>query len=136
MRFQVPQFIEHEAKVVGPLTFRQAIYLGVPIAIGFFFYFLAPFSLFLIVTVTLLGIAIPLAFFKIGGRSMLSVFAGFLQFSISPKAYKWGRKQQAVSRQEQTQYGQAQPAATPKATVSMTKGSKLGNLSTRVVTDK
>ena len=65
MRFQVPQFIEHEAKVIGPLTFRQFIYLGIPAAIGFFLYFLAPFSVFLVVTVFTVGIGAILAFFKV-----------------------------------------------------------------------
>jgi len=28
MRYTVPQFIEHEAKIIGPLTFKQFTYLA------------------------------------------------------------------------------------------------------------
>ena len=60
MRFQVPLFIEHEAKVIGPFTFRQFLYLALPGAVAFFSYFLFPFFIFLVIAITLgmLGLAL------------------------------------------------------------------------------
>ncbi len=43
MEFQVPQFTEHEAKILGPLTFRQIIYVGTGGGIGLFLYHTLPF---------------------------------------------------------------------------------------------
>ena len=39
-QYQTPQFIEREAKIIGPLSFRQAAYVGVPLAINFALWFL------------------------------------------------------------------------------------------------
>ena len=93
MRFTVPQFIEHEAKIVGPLTFRQIIFLGIAGVICFIFYFSAPFSVFLITCVVLGGGAAALAFLKIGNRSLPLILANFLKFSVTPKMYIWKKRE-------------------------------------------
>ncbi len=89
MRFTVPKFIEHEAKIVGPLTFKQFIFIGVAGAIGFILYFTVPFSIFLIASLIFGGGAMALAFLKIGGRSLPTILGNFLKFSISPKMFIW-----------------------------------------------
>jgi hypothetical protein len=89
MRFTVPKFIEHEAKIIGPLTFRQFIFIGMAGAICFMLYFTVPFSIFLIACFILGGGAIALAFLKIGGRSLSTISGNFLKFSVSPKIFIW-----------------------------------------------
>lgn len=92
MRFTVPQFIEREPKIIGPLTFRQFTYIGLAGAICFVLYFsLAKknFLLFLLITAALMGGAVSLAFLKIGGRDLPTIFKNFLMFFISPKIYLW-----------------------------------------------
>ncbi|MDD2696820.1 MAG: PrgI family protein [Candidatus Pacebacteria bacterium] len=97
MRFVVPQFIEYEAKVVGPLTFRQFVYVGIAAAICFILYFSVPFSLFLVACVVLGIGALALAFLKIGGRSLPTILANFLRFNLAPKMYIWRRKEEAIT---------------------------------------
>lgn len=89
MRFTVPKFIEHEAKIVGPLTFKQFIFIGMAGGICFILYFTVPFSIFLIASLFLGVGAIALAFLKIGGRSLPTILGNFLKFSISPKMFIW-----------------------------------------------
>jgi hypothetical protein len=89
MRFTLPQFIEHEPKIVGPLTFKQFVYIGVAGGICFILYFIAPFSIFLIASLILGLGAIALAFLKIGGRSLPAILGNFLKFSLSPKIFIW-----------------------------------------------
>jgi len=96
MRFTVPQFIEHEAKIVGPLTFRQFIFIGFAGAIAFLLYFSVPFSIFLTASIVLVGGAAALAFLKIGGRSLPVILANFLKFTASPKIYLWRKKEEAI----------------------------------------
>ena len=48
MRFQVPQFIEIESKIFGPLTLKQFIYLIGGGGIIFILYALLPFWLMII----------------------------------------------------------------------------------------
>ena len=89
MRFTIPQFIEHEPKIVGPLTFRQFSFIGVAAAICFILYYTVPFSVFLIACLILGGGAMALAFLRIGGRSLPTILGNFLKFSVSPKIFIW-----------------------------------------------
>ena len=70
MRFTVPQFIEHEAKIIGPLTFKQFIFIGGAGVICFILYFLTPFFIFFIFSIILIGGGVALGFFKINGKSL------------------------------------------------------------------
>ncbi len=95
MRFQVPQFIERETKVVGPFTFKQFVFLAVPGAIAFFFYFTAPFQVFVMVAAVLLLIGFGLGFIRVGGKSLPEILLNILSFSVGPKTYNWkGGKRQ------------------------------------------
>jgi len=99
MRFTVPQFIGHEPKIVGPLTFRQFIFIGIAGAICFILYFSIgkkSLSLFLLISVVLILVAMVLAFGKIGGRSLPTILANSLEFLISPKLYIWRKKETKV----------------------------------------
>ncbi|MCX6758979.1 MAG: PrgI family protein [Candidatus Nealsonbacteria bacterium] len=95
MRFTIPQFIEHEAKIIGPLTFKQVIFIGTAGVICFILYFLVPFSVFLVACVILVGGGIALAFLKIGGRSLPLTLVNFLKFSVMPKIYIWKKREQS-----------------------------------------
>lgn len=95
MEFQVPQFIETESKIAGPLTFRQFLYLGgVGLALFFFYFFVGKNNLlvFIIIAVFLGTGALAFAFLKIGGRPTLTVFVNLLNFSFTPKLYLWRKK--------------------------------------------
>ena len=96
MRFTVPQFIEHEMKIIGPLTFKQFIFVGFAGAICFVIYFIAP-KLFLISAIILGGISVSLAFLKIGGRPIPTVLGNFLKFSLTPKTFIWKKKGKAIT---------------------------------------
>lgn len=91
MRFTLPQFIEHEPKIIGPLTFRQFGFIGIAAAICFVLYYTVPFSVFLIACLILGGGAMALAFLKIGGKSLPAILGNFLKFSVSPKMFIWGK---------------------------------------------
>ena len=91
-QFTVPQFIEHEAKIVGPLTFKQFIFIGIAGAICFILYFTIPFFLFILATIFIMLGGAALAFLKSGGRSLPIVLKNFFTFSLSPKMYLWKKK--------------------------------------------
>ncbi len=110
MRFTVPQFIDYEAKIVGPLTFRQFVYVGIAGAVCFVFYFTFPFYVFIISCIILGGGALAFAFIKIGGRSLPTILANLLKFSLTPKMYIWRKKEEPV-----TVYKKTTPASTESA---------------------
>jgi len=135
MRFQVPQFIEHEPKVIGPLTFRQFIYLGVPGAIAFFLYFLAPFPVFLAASVLLGGIGFVFAFIKIGGRNLPSILLNIVSFTLAPKRYIW-KKGMVPMAMPQAQPQVQAPGETQKREIKLVQKSKIKDLATKVETKK
>lgn len=131
MRFQVPQFIEREAKVVGPLTFRQFVYLGIPGAFAFFLYFLAPFTVFLFGSLILGVIGFSLAFVKVGGKPIVSLLLSMLSFKVRPQTYIW-RKTDVVQKKAEAQY--AQPKEAPISQIALTKQSKVKDLAVKIKT--
>ena len=89
MQFQVPQFIDIEDKVIGPLTIKQFLYLLVAGVIIFIFYEI--FNLFatIILAIPVIGIACALAFVKIHGQPFISILGNFFAFIRKPDFYVW-----------------------------------------------
>jgi len=97
MRYTIPQFIEYEAKVIGPFTFRQFVNIGLAGAACFVLYFLAPFYLFLIACFVLGGGALAFAFLRIGGRPLSAILGNFLRFNLMPKMYIWQKTKTQIT---------------------------------------
>ena len=92
MRFTVPQFIERESKLIGPLTFRQFLYIGAAGLISFIIYFSFSFTVFLFSVIILGSIAIAFAFLKVNGAPLSTFLVNFFKFNLSPKDYLWKKK--------------------------------------------
>jgi len=89
MQFQVPQFIEVESKIVGPLTIKQFFYLAGAFLLNFVFYFFLATWLWFIILLLTSGLAIAFAFVKINGRPF-SIFIGALVgYFLRPRFYLW-----------------------------------------------
>lgn len=136
MQFTVPQFIEEEAKIVGPLTFKQLLYLAGPGIIIFFLYFsLAKTNLlaFIIITIFLAGLALAVAFLKIGGYSLPVLFRNFFSFFVSSKIYLWGKKigpPKIIQKKEKPK----EEEITAEPTLKIVEKSHLRKLSTYIET--
>ncbi len=92
MQFTVPQFIERETKIVGPLTFKQFIFVGIAGGLCLFLYFTVSFTTFIILTVLILGTAFSLAFVKIKKIPLPVIIKNFFSFLTEPKVYLWKKK--------------------------------------------
>lgn len=92
MEFQVPQFIEQKAKIVGPLTIVQFFYVAGAGAVSFISYNIFPLFLWLIVTLIVAGIAVSLAFVRINGQDMVKIIGSLFQYFLKPKTYTWQRQ--------------------------------------------
>ncbi|MBI4992420.1 MAG: PrgI family protein [Candidatus Harrisonbacteria bacterium] len=92
MNFQVPQFIETEDKIVGPLTIKQFLFLAVAGGISFALFFFLQFILWLIITLFLGIIAASFAFIKINGQSFTTIAFSALNFYLKPHFYLWQSK--------------------------------------------
>ncbi|MGB2762408.1 MAG: PrgI family protein [Minisyncoccales bacterium] len=135
MRFTVPKFIEHEAKIVGPLTFKQFIYVGIAGGISFVLYFTIPLAQCLIAAVILMGGALVLAFVKIEGRSLPTIIKDFFMFSSSPKLYIWKKKGLPPKFLEKEPFSTKTAEGKKEKASNLTiTGSKLGQLSSQLET--
>jgi hypothetical protein len=96
MRFQVPQFIEAEDKLVGPLTLRQFAYIAVGIIIAFLLFFVLTFW-FWVVLVSMIGaISVSLAFVTFNGRPLAVILLFALKYYWSPRLFLWRKEEYEV----------------------------------------
>lgn len=89
MRFQVPQFIDVEDKIVGPLSLRQFIYIAIAFGISMIFYFTSNFFTWILITLIAGGIAVAFAFVKINNQPFSKVLLAIINFYMKPKIYIW-----------------------------------------------
>lgn len=89
MQFQVPQFIETEDKLIGPLTLKQFAYIAVGGLIVFFFYFVVGFFLWVILAGFIGLVVAALAFIQYNGRPFLILVLSMFGYFWSPRLYIW-----------------------------------------------
>jgi hypothetical protein len=89
MRFLVPQFIDVEDKLLGPLTLKQGIYLLGGVGISFAIFIKFGFVTALFVGGPILLFSFALAFIKIHGRPFIFILASAFFFVTNDKLYLW-----------------------------------------------
>jgi hypothetical protein len=99
MQFQVPQFIETEDKIIGPLTIRQFLYLAVAGLLVFFSFFILQTWLWLLVTAVFGSIALAMAFVQVNGRPMLFFVINAFTYVWEPHSYTYTEEVIAVAVQ-------------------------------------
>lgn len=92
MQYQVPQFIDIEDRIVGPLTLKQFLYLAFAGAILFVTWFLFNLYVWVIVAVPIIVTALAFAFLKINDRPFLYFFLSIINFYIKPRLYIFSTK--------------------------------------------
>jgi len=93
MRFQVPQFIEIEDKIFGPLTFKQFIYLIGGGGGVFVLYALLPLWLAIIFGIPVAIFSLALAFYKVNNQPFIKVVENAFYYLISNKLYLWKKRE-------------------------------------------
>ena len=89
MRFEVPQFIEIEDKVVGPLTWRQFVYLAGGVGALVVIYISTPIIVFVFLGLPLGTLAFSLAFHRVNNRPFSVFLESFVNYMMRKKLYLW-----------------------------------------------
>lgn len=89
MEYQVPQFIEIEDKIFGPLTFRQFIYVAGGVGLCAVFIFTLPILLAIILCLPVGGLAGALAFYKVNGKPLINMLEAGFNFYTNRRLYLW-----------------------------------------------
>lgn len=122
MQFQVPQFIDIEDKIFGPLTFKQFIYLAGGGGILFVLYKTLPFFFTILLGVPLAIFALLLAFYKINNKPFIYIVEAYISYMFQSKLYIWKKEVKKNETKEVV------PGAKPSIPLPKLSDSKLKDL--------
>ena len=91
MRYQLPQFIEMEDKLIGPFTLKQFLYLIVVPAFCWGLHYFVRLPYVILVGSIFFPVALLLAFYKPNGRPFIDAIRGLLKYIKRPQIYVWRR---------------------------------------------
>lgn len=134
-RYRVPKFIEKEPKIIGPMTFKQFVYIGIAGLASAILYFILPLVPFILVVILLFAVAIALAFITIGGKSLPEILLHSVSFLFSSKIYLWKQKQSTPKVIKQKKQ-KPQKKETNQSPLRMTQKSRLKEMETKIKTRK
>lgn len=122
MQYQVPQFIEVEDKIFGPLTLRQFIWLAGGGGLSLIFFTFLPFFLFIALAIPVMVFAAGLAFYKINGRPLVVAVEHAFSYFFGNKLYLWKQREaKAPVAQAPLASAQAQAMLVPRLSQSKLK---------------
>lgn len=103
MKFQVPQFIEIEDKLFGPLTFKQFVYLAGGGGISFLLWQSLPLIAAVPLILAVVSFSTALAFLKINKRPFINALEAAFHYFIRDKLYTWKKnpRKKAVKKAKQ-----------------------------------
>ena len=91
-KFIVPQFIDKEDQILGPITVRQFLIMLVGVLFLFITYKIFTFWYFLIFALIIGAFVLTFGFVKINGQPFHIFFINFLQTSVRPKLRVWDKR--------------------------------------------
>ena len=124
MRYQVPQFIEIEDKIFGPLTFKQFIYLAGAGGVCLLFFTLLPLYIAVLCMIPFIALGAALAFYQVNGRPFIVALEHAFGYFFGHKLYLWKQH----SAKTPSAVAQAPVAAMTTLTVPKLSNSKLKDL--------
>jgi len=92
-QYNIPQFVDSEDKIFGPVTIRQFAVLAIGVVIGgFLWYFLQNnIELFIVSILPVVVGTFAFAFVKINGQNFDIFLTNLFIFIIKPKLFLWSR---------------------------------------------
>jgi len=131
MKFVVPQFIDIEPKIIGPVTPRQFLILVVTGGAIFVAYKLSDFSLFIVEAVFILALGGIVAFLKINGLPLHYFILNISQTIRKPMLRIWRKDFILVRELQLKEKHKVAPPPIPRKSLSI---ARLSNLSLLVDT--
>jgi len=129
MRFQVPQFIEVEDKIFGPLTLKQFIFIAGGGGLSFVVYALIGNLIFsLPIIIVLMAVSFALAFYKINSRPLIQIAESAFKYYAGGKLFIW-KKEENKPRPRTTQEAVKDAKGLASVMVPKISDSKLKDLS-------
>jgi hypothetical protein len=100
MQFQVPQFIEVEDKIFGPLTFKQFLFIAGGAGGAYLLWRALPLFIAAPFALVIGGLAFALAFGQYNGRPFLLALENAFNYLTRSKLYLWSNVKHAKKMPE------------------------------------
>lgn len=97
MQHQIPQFIEIEDQIFGPLTLKQFLYVAGGAAFGFIIWTLLPTFLAILIGVPVVGFFMALAFYQVNGRPFIKTVENAISYFFTDKLYIWKKEDKKIT---------------------------------------
>lgn len=129
MEYHVPQFIEVEDKIVGPLTLRQFIYLAGAMGLCIIFFMYLPTIAAFFLSAPAVGLGAALAFYRVNGKTFVQVLEAGFNYYTNARLFLWMRQESKKedARPSVIAATEAEKAAQKRADQKLTR-SKLSEL--------
>lgn len=121
MQFQVPQFIDVEDKIFGPLTLRQFIYLSGGAGLIALIYFYIPFFIGIFLMPAVGALSAALAFYKINNKPFINTVEAAAMYFFRDKLYIWKKEPRKATPEKKTEEDMLTPFLAPKLSDSKLK---------------
>lgn len=96
MEYQVPQFIEVEEKIFGPLSLKQFVYLAGGFGICVVLVLYLPRILGLLLALPLGAFTLALAFYKINNKPFVEILEAGFNYYLGGRLYIWKKEEKRV----------------------------------------
>ena len=116
MEYQVPQFIEVEDKIVGPLTLKQFIYLAGTAGLLVLFFFYLPLWLAVIISIPVGGLGGALSFYRMNGKPFIEILEAGFNYYTGAKLFLWKHVEPKAEQTPVIAPHAPEPAAAPRLT--------------------
>lgn len=92
MEYQVPQFIEVEDRIFGPLTLKQFIFIAGGIGLCVVLVLYLPLILGIILALPVAAFTAALAFYKVNNKSFLEIVEAAFNYFLNNRLYLWKKE--------------------------------------------
>lgn len=127
MQFRVPQFIDMEEKIIGPLTLKQFAYIVGAGGFSFLIWTFIPIKIIAIILILpTAGLFLALAFVKINNRPFVDMLESAFGYYTGSKVYTW---KQPAEKDMPIQADTLIKQATEEAVIAKVNTNKLHDIS-------
>lgn len=96
MRYQVPQFIEIEDKIIGPFTIKQFVYVVGGAGMSFIVYTYLHIYLSILLIAGIVPLSLALAFYKVNNKPFIDFLESAFLFYTKQNLYIWKKQEKEV----------------------------------------
>lgn len=94
MQYQVPQFLDVEDKIIGPLTIKQFLFILGGAGGGYIIWKIIPYKLIsFFPAVAFVVFSLALAFYKYNNKPLLNLVQSSFNYMLSNRLYIWKRRE-------------------------------------------